>query len=129
MATQSVATEIKTTSNDLSLGGVLNILTKRTTRAGDRYNCVGDLTNEELLTLSRQLHAIREASVNGLRTFGNVLSSYDKEGGDLDTNGAGWLVLHLAEMIHAAVDIGWSADDELAQRGFSSNGYPLRGRG
>jgi len=108
---------------DIGLSGLVQILMRRTYKnAAD----LGDLSDVELVTTRNQARNVTSGYLSGLRSLGELVCSYDRKvGGDIDTNGLGWLVQQLTEGVEIMQDIEESAELELERRGYDLMGVPL----
>ncbi len=107
------------------IAGITQILGRYTSRSAPRYNQLGKLTDEELVTIYSCASNEESSLINGLRTLGDLVSGYDKEFGELDHNGVGWLVKQLAESLEEMLSVQWLAHDELTHRGRNCHGHEL----
>jgi len=128
MATKSVTqlTEVKHEDGiDIGLSGLMRILMRRTYRGGPSYNSLGALTDQELVTISNQASNVHTAALEGLATVGTLVSCFNPQCADLNHNSVGWLTCHLSETVREMGEVEWSANSELARRGYDSLGSPL----
>jgi len=129
MATRSVTqlTKIQHEDgiNNVSLSGLITILTRRTYRGDPNYNSLGALTDRELVTVANQARNVYMAALEGLETVGTLVSFFNPQCDDLDHNAVGWLTCHLSETVREMGDIEGEATRELASRGYDSEGLPL----
>jgi len=128
MATASVTqlTKIERKKDfDIGLSGLLSILTSRTYRGDPNYNSLGALTDEELVMVTIQSRNVHMAALEGLDTVGTLVSCFNPQCAEMDHNKVGWLTCHLSETVREMGDIEWSANCELASRGYDSMGSPL----
>ena len=105
---------------DIGFSGLMDILQRRIV--------IGKLTSSELVTVSNQAHNVQIAVLSGLRVVGDLTSAFDTQVCDFDHNGTGWLVKHLTETLEEMMDIQYSANNELSDRGYDWLGRPLRMR-
>lgn len=110
---------------DIELRGLLDILQEHTARRDRDYCSLGQLTDQELVTIWQQANNTKDSSLAGLRLLGDLVSSHNEKICALDHNNVGGLTKHLADTIEAMVEIEQAAAGELAQRGFDSLGGPL----
>lgn len=110
---------------EISLGGLMRILMRRTYRGDPNYNELGAMTDRELVTIANQARNIHTAALNGLETVGRLVSCFDPKCDDLDHNAVGWLTSHLSETVRVIGDLEWTANCELANRGYTTDGLPL----
>lgn len=110
----------------LGITGVIQIMERYTTRGGDNYNMLGNLSDVELATITNCAHNERDALITGLKTIGDLVSTFDPDKSEIDHNGLGWLIKTMAESLYVLKDVEWSADSELAKRGYDSNGIVIQ---
>jgi len=110
---------------DIGIAGLITILNRRNY---DEASCsdTGKLSNAELRTVTNQASNLQAALLNGLRTVGDLASSFDPQASNFDHLGVGWLVKHLTETLEVVLEIDASACLQLAERGYNSIGQPIR---
>lgn len=131
MATQSAAQpHAVKIDNSISIGlsGLMSILMRHTYKGDPDCSDLGQLTDQELLTIANQARNVGDAAMTGLETVGELVSAHDTQTGLFDHNRVGWLTTHLAETAQAMSDIKAAASAELACRGFDHLGAPLSPR-
>jgi len=133
MATESVSTADgiePEESTDISVSGLFQVLNRRNRNyeAAPSYSDLGKLTDIELRTVVNQASNVQVAILSGLRTVGDLASSFDTKASNFDHLGVGWLVKHLTETLESVMEIDSSACLELAERGYNSIGRPIRQR-
>ena len=131
MATQS-ATQLHAVKidNSISIGlsGLMRILMRHTYKGDPNYADLGQLTDQELVTIANQSRNVGDAAMTGIETVGELISAYDTQTGLFDHNRVGWLTTHLAETAQEMSDINAAARTELACRGFDHLGARLSPR-
>jgi hypothetical protein len=110
---------------DIGLTGLMRILMRRTYRGDPNYSDLGALTDQELVTIANQSRNIHTAALNGLETVGRLVSCFNPQCDELDHNSVGWLTSHLSETVRVIGDLEWTANRELANRGYTTDGLPL----
>lgn len=130
MATVSVMqpAKIECEDGDIGLGGLTEILMRRTRRGDPNYNDLGALTDQELVTIANQARNVHTAALTGLETVGTLVSCFNPACDELNHNSVGWLTSHLSETVREMGIIEWNANRELASRGYDPFGMPLSGR-
>ena len=113
---------------DVSISGLFQVLNRRNYEATPSYSDLGKLTDIELRTVANQANNVQVAILSGLRTVGDLASSFDTGASSFDHLGVGWLVKHLTETLESVMEIDSSACLELAARGYNSIGQPIRQR-
>jgi hypothetical protein len=111
---------------DLSISGLFQALNRRNYESHPSFSQLGKLTIPELRTVASQASNIQAAVISGLRTVGDLASSFDPSAGGFDHLGVGWLVKHLTETLEAVMEIDSSACSQLAARGYGVDGKPIR---
>ena len=113
-------------STDISISGLFQVLNRRNYERETSFSDLGKLTVTELRTVANQASNVKAAVVSGLRTVGDLASSFDPQTGDFDHLGVGWLVKHLTETLEAVMEIDYCASSRLAERGYDVDGQPVR---
>lgn len=129
MATESASTAVgieREEGADIGISGLISILTRRNYEITPCFSDLGKLTDVELRTIANQASNVQAAVINGLRTVGDLASSFDPQTSDFDHLGVGWLVKHLTETLEAVLEIDASACLQLAERGYNHIGQPIQ---
>lgn len=127
MATASVTqlSKIEREGVNIGLSGLMEILMRRTRRGDPNYNDLGALTDQELVTIANQARNVHTAALTGLETVGTLVSCFNPACDELNHNSVGWLTSHLSETVREMGFVEWSANCELASRGYDAHGEPL----